>query len=324
MSAFALGPVLAKLAAMFVIVALGWWMRRRRLLGDGATSTLSRLTIDLSFPCLTFDQMLRTLDRQALAQSAPLLVLGVLLLLVSIGTGWFWGRRVQGDAVERRTLAFVIGLPNWIFLPLPLAEAMAGSVGVRTILLLNVPAQIFLWTLSLGILRGSLRGAHGGRALLTNPGLLATAAAILLVVLHPASTAWPGQASAPGALLQAAGLLGALCIPLSLLITGAQLADLAPGNRSLRLLSHALAGRLVVAPLAAIVAVELVGRALGVEPLLRMLCHVVTVMPVAVSCGVFAERYGGDRDLAAQAILFSTAASLLTVPLFFLLLRWLV
>jgi malate permease and related proteins len=53
-------------------------------------------------------------------------------------------------------------------------------------------------------------------------------------------------------------------------------------------------------------------------PLDRMTLTVVEVivcMPVAVSCALFVERFGGDRELAAKSITLSTILSLLTLPL---------
>ena len=44
-------------------------------------------------------------------------------------------------------------------------------------------------------------------------------------------------------------------------------------------------------------------------------------MPVAISCSVMAERYGGDVPLAAQGIFYSTLFSLLTVPAMFFLIQ---
>ncbi len=314
--------LLTKLAAMFVVMGVGWWMRRANWLAAGATATLSNLTIQVAFPCLTLDQMLRTLDRAALQQSVPLIGLGFVMMVLSAAVGVGMTFRWNRDSARGRTAAFLIAIPNWIFLPLPLAQAVAGDVGTRTILLLNVPAQVVLWTLGLGLLRGEMRGAHGVRGLLTNPGLLATAAGILLALVYPPSARWAHAASPVGALMQGVGLLGLLTIPLSLLITGAQLAEtqlvqFAPGA-----LARVLLGRLIVAPLVCVLLLEFGGRLLGLDPAVRLVACLVAAMPVAVSCGVFIERYGGDRDLGAQSVLLSTLASVLTVPVLVAMVEW--
>jgi predicted permease len=53
----------------------------------------------------------------------------------------------------------------------------------------------------------------------------------------------------------------------------------------------------------------------------RMVGYLIATMPVAISCSVMAERYGGDVPLAAQGIFYSTLFSLLTVPAMFYLIQ---
>jgi predicted permease len=49
----------------------------------------------------------------------------------------------------------------------------------------------------------------------------------------------------------------------------------------------------------------------------RMVGYLIAAMPIAISCSVMAERFGGDAALAAQGIFYSTFFSLLTVPVLF-------
>lgn len=307
--------MLAKLAAMFLVMGVGWWLRRTEWLPANAAAIMSRLTVSIGFPCLTLDQMLRTLNREALQQSIPLLALGLAALVASAMVGWWMARKIEGGLERRRTAAFLIAIPNWIFLPLPLAQALAGDVGTRTVLLLNVPAQFMLWTAGLGLLRGSWHGGNGFSHLAKNTGLIATLAGILLALIFPASALWHTRSSPGGALLQAAGLLGGMTIPLSLIVTGAQLAETRLAHAAPGALAQVVAGRLVIAPLVCLLIIEYGGRMLGIDPQVRLVSCIVAAMPVAVSCGMFTERYGGDRDLGAQSILVSTLASLLSVPL---------
>jgi len=41
---------------------------------------------------------------------------------------------------------------------------------------------------------------------------------------------------------------------------------------------------------------------------------IIVAMPVAISCTMFAERFGGDSQLSASSIFLSTLLSLVTVP----------
>jgi predicted permease len=53
----------------------------------------------------------------------------------------------------------------------------------------------------------------------------------------------------------------------------------------------------------------------------RMIAYLIAMMPVAISCSVFTERFGGDVSLGAQGIFYSTFFSLLTVPVIFFLIQ---
>lgn len=315
--------VVLRFLAMFLVVLAGWRARRAGWFNGSATAALGRLTVEIAFPCLTFTQMLRTVDAAALSASWAELVVGAMVILAA-GLVAALAARVFAPAGARTTATFLAGMPNWIFLPLPIAAAMYGDSGVKTVLLINVPAQVLLWTAGVAILRGGLRGVHSLREMATNPGLLATAAGVLLALLVPESRGWEQQGGLAGALVQTMIMVGAVTIPLSLVVTGAQLGDLESAPASERLLPLVLAVRLVAAPLLTLPLLWCAARVLPLRPEALVVAAVIASMPVAVSCGMFVERFGGDRHLASRAILFSTLASLATVPAFlYLAQRWL-
>ena len=102
---------------------------------------------------------------QRAAWLIPLLGFGLCAVAALIGAAV---ARVTARPALRRTLTFVIGVPNWIYLPLPIAAGLYGEIGTRTVLLCNVGALIWLWTFGVYILSGrsslgaALR-AHGAR-----------------------------------------------------------------------------------------------------------------------------------------------------------------
>ena len=320
--------VLIKIAGMFLVIVIGWLARRRGFLAAEFTATLSRLVVDVAFPALVFTQMLRTVDAAALREGwfSPLLC--GLLIVVAYLVGLVVSPLFSGKG-QRNTFIFLVAIPNWVFLPLPIAEALYGSAGVRTVLLGNVGAQLVLWSFGVWILHGTLRQA--ARNLLTNAGLWATALGIGLALLFPAAreletidptTASPGGLIG-GALVQALALVGSLTIPLSLLVIGAQLGGLTIAvHRFPRALWGVLLARLIFAPLATLgLGWAAIQAGVQLPEATRMVGYLIATMPVAISCSVMAERYNGDVQLAAQGIFYSTFFSLLTVPAMFFLIQ---
>lgn len=298
--------VLQKILVVLAVVAGGWLARRLGVLDSRGTAGASRIVVDVAFPALVLVQLPRTVDASILVESWAVPLAGLLL----VGGGTLVGRLLGRSPTE----AFLVGLPNWIFLPLLISEALYGDAGVRTVLLVNAGAQVALWTIAVGTLSGraSLRG-------LLNPGLLATGVGLLVAVALPGVAALARGEVQGGALVTAGqglveslSLVGQLAVPLSLFTTGAQLAEAQGGPLHLPALARVLVGRLVLVP--ALATALLLGLGQGLDEDVRTVLLLTAAMPVAISGSLFVQRYGGENALAARAVLASTVLALATVP----------
>ena len=322
--------VLQKIGIMFLVMLAGAWTRRRGWLTPGLTQGLSRFVVELAFPALVFTQMLRTVTPATLRAGWWIPLLAAVLIVGSAAVGRAAARlaRVRTDA--HRTFVFLVAIPNWVFLPLPIAEGLYGPEGVRFVLLVNMGAQVVLWTEGVRMLTGHAVGRTALRGLLGNVGLMATLAGIVTAV------AWPGAAAlgdgTRGGLAKDLGdvaigalrMLGDLTVPLSLLAIGSQLRlRERPDPDTARALAGIVAARLLVAPLVLMVAIHLALRAGGgaMPEAAFVTTGLIVAMPVAISCTMFVERFGGDAALSSASIFYTTLLSLATVPVVVLLCR---
>ena len=321
--------VLVKITAMFLVIVVGWVARRRGYLAEETTRTLSRFVVDVAFPALVFTQMLQTVTLAALRESwfAPLLMGG--LIVIAWVAGWLVAP-LFSDKGQKNTFVFLAAIPNWIFLPLPIVQTMYGEAGVRTLLLDNVGAQLMLWSFGVWILHGGVTAREATRNLVRNPGLIATAVGIIVALLVPASRNWEmgGRYGSPlhlaaSAAVQALAMVGSMTVPVSLLAIGAQLGDLELHvHRPSRALWGVLLARLIVGPLiTAAVGWAIWKAGVNLPEIPRRVGYLIATMPVAISCSMFTERFGGDVSLSAQGIFYSTLFSLLTVPVIFFLIQ---
>ncbi|MCS6771679.1 MAG: AEC family transporter [Kiritimatiellae bacterium] len=295
------------------IIAAGWWSRRRLIVGDESTRLLSRFCTDICFPALTFTQMLRIIGEWPATLQATLIGLGVFLLALSIGAAGWLTRGLPADA--RRTAWLSAAIPNWIFLPLPIAGLLHGPDGVATVLLVNVSAQILLWTVGVAILRGFRKTASSGVAAIANPGLVATVLGVAVAAGIPESRGWFDQPGPAGSALRLLAAFGGLTIPLSMWVTGAQLGAIAAPWRMDPPLRRVLWARLVLIPAITTAALATASAFHPLSTAVFQTSVLIAAMPTAISCGVLVERYGGDRDLAGRAIFASTLLGLASVPL---------
>lgn len=324
--------VLLNIAAMFVVILIGWVARRRSFLTAETTRTLSRFVVDITIPAMVLTSMLRTVDPRAMTDNWFLPLIGGGILIVSLLVGLVF-MPLFSRKDQRSTFVFLVAIANWIYLPLPIAKALYGDAGERAVLLFNVGAQIVLWTLGIWVLRRGKPDWATLRNLLTNPGLVATAAGILLALLVPvartlenADTLSLGAPALIGKMLVSAlVIVGGLTIPLSLVVTGAQLGGLdLSDHRPSRTMTGVIISRLLLAPAAVVALIWLINR-LGatIAEVPRMVAYIIACMPVAVSCSMFTERFGGDTSLAARAIFYTTLLSIITVPALFYAMQWL-
>lgn len=325
--------VFLKIAVMFLVMVAGWWASRRDILPPVLTKALSVLVVQLTFPCLIVYQMLGTVNPEALGRGwwVPLFALASIALAAGVGRvmGPFFGVA----AGSRRTFTFLTAIPNWVFLPLPIAEGLYGGDGVRFVLLYNFGAQIVLWSYGIRILQGGKPGLPVWRSLLGNAGIWATLGGAAVALLWPgaARLGHSGQGSGlwlfGDSLVGGLKMIGDLTIPLSLLATGAQLgAMVKTSDFNWRPLAGVTTARLLVAPALTILLMKAVVLLAGVHLTEAefITAVVIVAMPVAISCTMFAERFGGDGALSASSIFTSTLISLVTVPLAVFLSHWLV
>jgi predicted permease len=318
--------VLVKIAGMFMVILAGWLARRRGAVKGEVTSALSRIVVDVAFPALVFTQMLATVDASVVREGWILSLVPVALVVVAFVVGLALAPLFGGRA-QRNTVLFLVASPNWVFLPLPIAEALYGAAGVRAVLLCNVGGQLALWSIGVWILHGDIRQALRGLA--RNVGLWATGGGIGVALAFPGARALGHLHSAGlsvggvvgAAAFDALAMVGSLTIPLALLATGAQLGAIRVSvHRLPAVLWGVLLSRLVAAPLVTVaLGAALAAAGFRLPDVARHVVYLIAAMPVAIVCSAMAEKYGGDAQLAAQGVFYSTFFSLLTVPVLFLL-----
>jgi predicted permease len=304
--------VVTKIAAVFLVMLVGFVARRRDAVGAATVTSLGVLAADLCLPALTFTQLLATVDATRIRSGLAVVALGAAVILLGHALGWAT-RGLFASPAERPTFVFCAAMANWIYLPLPIVEALHGARGVEALLLINVGAQLVLWTVGIATLRAGRPSAGAAAALARNPGLIAAVGGIACALLLPRAVPAPWSHAAH-ALDDGLRMIGSLTVPLSVLVTGAQLGGLTlrrPGRAALGV----VAIRLVAAPAAAIALVWAAGRAgLALPEPGTMIAALVAGMPVAVSAGILTAKHDQDTALASESILWSTLGSVATVP----------
>ncbi len=292
----AFGPI-------WILTALGYGVRRVRLLDDDLAGALGRFVFHLAMPAALF----LTLARTPLSAFAgrSLLAFGVSGVLV-LGVGWWvagrWFGRKRG---ERVIWGMAAGYVNSANLGIPIAMQVLGSASfLSEVVLLQtvVFTPIILTVLDRG---GDIEGRRLRRTLtlpLRNPVILGSVGGVVASALGYRPT---------GLVATSLTLLAAAAVPAALIALGASLhRDDAPVERSGAEASVIVAAKLLVQPLAAF----LVGAfVLGLSAPQLLAVVICAGLPTAQNTFIFAQRYGVAETLATRAVLVSTVLSLVTL-----------
>jgi malate permease and related proteins len=300
------GQLFLTILPVFAVIGLGFGLRRAQWIAAEAESTLLNLALKVAFPCLIFESVVRN---EALRDASNVILpplLGFTLSVLGMAIAWVAAGALglkQGQG--RRTFALTVGLANYGYLPLPIADAMFGP-DVRAVLLVhNIGVEAAIWSAGILLLSG-LSPRAGWRRLLNVP-LFSLVFALTLNL----SGAGPWV---PQVALDLAHTLGACAIPLGLLMTGASLEPHLGSVRQLvtpRVSLGAGLVRLGVLPLLILATATW----LPLSPELKRVLVLQAAMPTAVIPIILARVYGGQPLLAVQIVVATTVIALFTIPL---------
>lgn len=294
--------------ALFMLLLVG--VLYRRVPGVPAPSILRQgigtLVFNYLLPALTFS-VLATAPLGSDLFTVPLT--SVITVIVSFACSWL----VYGMAMSERISAPTAGALmlaavwcNCTYLGLPIVTGVIGDHVSRVPIvfdLLGMSPMLFTLGATMSMRMGQTEERQsipqGLRHSVTRPPFIAAIVGLLVnaagVPVHPTII---------GALSYAGSVVG----PLMMLSVGLGLSM--PRRASMAILVPALAIKLVLAPLVAYV----IAQPLIADPDVFRATMLEAGMPTMMLTMVFADRYGLDTDILAQAIVVSTLLSMLTLP----------
>lgn len=288
---------------IFLVVALGYGLRRFGLITQAVNDALSRLVFNVSAPAL----LLRSTARTPLAETADPRVLAVLVAItVALALAVYAAVRRAAPA-RRGVLAQGAHRSNMVFVGLPIVSNAHGEAGLAVgAVIIGVMVVVYnLLAVLLLTLPHRTRSARSPRLWLDaalrslrNPLILSCGVGMI----------WSATGlGMPLVLDRTLDLVGRVALPIALLCVGAGL--------ELRKLRAELAPALLVSVLKLVVypAAVWVGlRACGLEGLALAVPVLLLASPTAVTSYVMAREMQGDERLAGALIIGTTVASLAT------------
>ncbi|MCP5163315.1 MAG: AEC family transporter [Hahellaceae bacterium] len=297
---------------IFIIVFLGWYLRRIQWISADFIQTGSKLVFNLALPALLFSKIVVTDLSQVLQGDQVIFALAA--TLAGFVLVWVQGRKWLAQPEVRGVFVQGAFRGNMGIIGLALCANLYGDEGlaVGSILLAFLTLQYNILSVyaltapfystsntTAGLPSGALRWVNVLKDIAKNPLIL-----MILAALTVNLTSLP----VPGIVLKSGEYFSNLTLPLALLCVGGSI-----NLKALRRSSHpalwAAAHKLILLPTLMTLAAWLYGfEGIALGTLFAMFAS-----PTATASFVMAKAMRGDGDLAANIIALTTVLSLFSV-----------
>ncbi|MFV0301601.1 MAG: AEC family transporter [Paracoccus sp. (in: a-proteobacteria)] len=301
--------IFLKTLPFFGLIGLGWLAARTRFFPEQGAIWLTKFVFFFALSAMLF-RFAASLDLAALFDLRFVLayLIGSTLVWV-IGMAAALWRRLPLPEAAMEAQWCMIG--NTGFLGVPMLVVLLGERAAGPVLMVLTIDMLVFSTLITLIIHAS---RSGGLRLATVAPILRGIVANPMVLSMAAGLLWSQfRLPMPGPLDEFLTILGAAATPGALFAIGASLA----GRKAARLAASCWLGfaKLVLHP----AAVGIAALLLAVEPFAAGVMVAAAALPVAGNVYILAQYFGVAQQRVSTAILLSTAASIVTVPLVMLL-----
>lgn len=301
--------LLEKIGNIFLLVLIGFAFGKIAKPSESVTSTLPKMVLNIAVPASILAG-LDGVDFESIRGDMFMLVLiSACVMVVTFALCFPFGRIIEPDNKQNRALVQgAILSNNFGFMGLPICNVLLGAKGLLYAVLYQMPMNLLLFTLSLYIMsRANGHARLFDKNVLLNAPLISTLCALVFMI---------SRLQFPGFVSDFISSVSSLQTPLSMMAIGMILAaaDLKAMLKGFRAYGYS-AVRLLILPLITFAALKLLGFSgtmLGVPVM-------IAAMPAGAMSVVLAQRSGLDAVYASQLIIVSTLFSILTIPLFSML-----
>lgn len=302
--------MLIKVAVLVALAAPGFIMRKLRMLPDGTSKGLGNILLYVGIPFLILENF------QGAEYSYDILrgiLMAFALSVISHCLIIFAGKLVfyKDPAEAKKRAAIVCSVfSNCGFLGIPILLLMLPDMPEAVIyaVIYNAVFDYILFTYGVYELSGDRKFVQMKKAVL-NP------ITIVLVIALPLFFASVDLGEAAPEIMDAVGMLGGLCTPVSMFIMGINLAEMSLKDIFVNWRMYAVAAlKLIAAPLLMFGLVMLVDLVYPISHTLKASMVIMAAMPTAAATIAFQENYRPDSMDCSAHVLGTTLFSVVLIP----------
>lgn len=290
---------------IFTLVAVGYYIGKKNIMNSKCRQCLTDIFIQFILPCNIISSFQIKFTHDVAKNMFNIIIISFGIQFLS-----FFLSKILYPAVEERqkkVLQYATIVSNAGFMGNPIVAGVYGANGLLYASIALIPLRIFMWSAGLSLFTSTDKNKVV-RQLLTHPCIIAVEIGLVLMI---------GQIKLPIFLNNSIFGLGNCVTPISMIIIGSILAEVKLRSLINKQTLYFTGVRLIAIPLFILVIL----RFFHADPLLIGVSVLLAGMPAGSTTAILAEKYNGDAKFASKCIFVSTILSLITLPIFCMLLQ---
>jgi hypothetical protein len=295
--------VITQIISLFLLIAVGYFLRHSNHLDKKETGAISKLLLDLILPAMLISSLQIDVSAKMLVKFKNLLLYWVAFYLILIIIASIISKIFPVSHDKKIVLKFFLIFGNVGYMGLPVIDVIFpengiffGSIGV-------VIFNIFLWTYGASLFLRDNKQKNINLRDIFNNGVIAIILGLILML---------GNIKLPTSIMTAVDMLAEATFPLSMLVIGSGLAQIKISGifKDLNIWIYSIL-KLLIIPVVAIILLNY----FNVSDPIRTILVLQIAMPAAANGVIFAERYDGNYIFAAESLFLSTLMAAVSIPL---------
>ena len=293
-----------QILSLFLIMVVGYILRKRNVFDEAANVRFTRLIIYVSLPA----QIIKAFasNQGIVSDREVLLMFGIsaltYLLYAIIGALFIIMFRVPSK--KKGIYLFMMMFGNVGFMGFPLTEALLGEEALIYAVIFNVIFNLLVYSVGIFMISRTEGEFKFPIKKLLNMPLIS---AVISIVLYFC------KIQLPEVVVQSLDYMGNVTTPVAMLILGSTIAGMAWEELfdEWRIYIFTVF-KLLVIP---VIVIGILRFVPDINPLIQGSLILLSATPVATNTTMLTIEYGGDMKLASKGIFFTTLLCMLTIPL---------
>lgn len=298
------GTTVMQILSLFLIMVVGYVLRKRNVFDEEANVRFTRLIIYVSLPAQIIKAFVA--NQGIVSNGEVILMFGISLLayLLYAIVGVLFIIMIRVPADKRSTYLFMMMFGNVGFMGFPLTEALLGEEALIYAVIFNVIFNLLVYSFGILMIGKKEEKFQFPIKKLLNMPLIS---AVLSIILYF------GNIQFPEVLVKSLDFMGNITTPVAMLILGSTIAGMPWKELFDEWRIYVFTGfKLLLIPILVIGILKLVPT---LNPLIRGSLILLSATPVATNATMLAIEYDGDRRLTSKGVFFTTLLCMLTIPI---------